>query len=196
MGRKRKSTAKLEETFSSLVEKKKEELLRDYKIMDLTANDEETLMKLASALVILGEIENRISDILAQLKEDPSNRQLVLSLNDLNQAASALRTDISRFQNDLNITRKLRDKDEDEDVVSFIDKVRRAARKFSEYRTVLVFCDNCNNLIGQVWFKNPKTKGNKATFVCDKCKKSVTYSPNMHSDVVHPRNYKRVPQYI
>ena len=181
----------------SLREQKKKKILTDFEILDLTSNDAELLDKLSMALVLLEEHERAISKLLISLRENPEDTDIISSLQKLNDTASRLRNDISKFQSDLGITRKQRLKNtESQDVFDYIEKLKKAARAFAEYRTKLVFCDECNILIGQVWWKNPSTKGNSATFVCPKCKKVMKVNPNTNKSDRHPSNFKRVPQYL
>lgn len=183
-------------TFKELREEKKKQILRDYQVTDLNSSDEEALDKLASAYVTLERIEKNIDRLLEFLDQDPENQDYIQGLSRLNDAASKLRSDISRFQNDLGITRKQRNQDSEEDVVNHILKIKKAARKFAQYRTTLVFCTECNNLIGMVWFKYPKQKGNQAKFVCEKCKTQVSVHPLNTKGGKYPSDYDNVPQYL
>lgn len=162
----------------------------------MNSSDEEILDKLASSLVLLEDIENQIAVTNERLIQEPDNRKLVLNLQTLNDTASNLRSDISRYMRDLGITRAQRESEQENDVVEFIETIKTAAKKFAEMRNILVFCDSCNYLVAQVWFKNPKAKGNRLTVKCDKCGNVISFSPYKHGDSVYPKNYKRVPQYL
>ncbi len=182
---------------NSLKEEKKKQILSDFKIIDLNSNDEQLLDNLASAMVLLEQHERQISKLLEILNEDPANGNIILALQRLNESASKLRNDISKFQNDLGITRRQRSsKEGEEDIYSLIQKVRKAAKIYAEYKTVLVFCDECNILIGQVWWKSGKKEGNGAQFVCPKCNKQINVlSKNVKKDF-YPNYYNRVPAYL
>ena len=77
---------------------------------------------------------------------------------------SDLRADISKFQLDLNITRKVRKSDQDVSVMAYIEGLKDKAKKFYENKMGYIFCE-CGMLLGTVWTQYP----NEANTIRVKC---------------------------
>jgi hypothetical protein len=81
---------------------------------------------------------------------------------------SKLRGDISDMQNDLKITRRIRKGDQEETVISELERLKQKASEFYEQRMFYVWCPKCNMLLFTGWFLYPDEKMNKLTLVCNR----------------------------
>ena len=131
----------------------------DYDLSEMTANDKLTLLELARIFVTLEDIEASLQSVL---NSDPVDWS---TFEQINKVASGLRNDASKFQKDLNITRKARQDSGGQTVVDFIEDIKLRAKGFLDTRLAEVYCPNCNMLLAKVWVLYPDKK-NKFTFVC------------------------------
>jgi hypothetical protein len=79
-----------------------------------------------------------------------------------------LRSDISKLQDDLKITRKLRKSEKEQTVVSFIFNIQNKAQEFYEQKMSYIFCPKCNMLLGTIWTLYPDEERNKIKLVCNR----------------------------
>src|SRR3972149_2965410 len=91
----------LSKDFEDRINKKVGEFSEDYDIDDLKINDKETLRAFVQAIIALEDYERIVFDIRSQGDIGQDNINVVDRLNGI---MSNLRKDISRFQEDLNIT--------------------------------------------------------------------------------------------
>jgi hypothetical protein len=81
---------------------------------------------------------------------------------------SELRTDISKMNNDLNITRKVRKSDQDVSVLAYIEGLKKKAKEFAEMKMQYIFCPKCNMLLATIWTLFPHNERNKVALVCER----------------------------
>jgi hypothetical protein len=149
--------------FEKRIVKKLADFERDYDLTDLKINDMDTLRALVQAQIALEDYEQATY----KSRDDVSLDNIVI-IDKIQKIMSDLRKDISSFQNDLKITRKVRKSDQETSVISFIEALKQKARKFSESKMSYVFCDKCNMLLATVWTLYPEDSKNKLRFVCNR----------------------------
>ena len=133
--------------FEDRIAKKIDEFSQDYDIDDLKINDKETLRAFVQAIIALEDYERIIFNIRSEGDISQHNINVV---DRLGKITSDLRKDISRFQEDLNITRKIRKSDKETSVVSYISNLKEQARQFYEQKMSFIYCD-CGMLLGTFW---------------------------------------------
>jgi len=149
--------------FEKRIEKKIAEFEKDYDLSDLKINDMDTLRALVQAQISLEDYEQAIYKTRSTVSIDN-----IVVIDKIQKIMSDLRKDISSFQNDLKITRKVRKSDQETSVITFIETLKQKARKFSESRMSYVFCDKCNELLCTSWFLYPNDSKNKLRVVCNR----------------------------
>ena len=87
----------------------------------------------------------------------------------LQKMISDLRTDISRQQNDLKISRKIRKGDDREDVIQKIATLTERANQFYKQKMAYIICPSCDMLLATIWVQYPEVD-NELTFVCNRKK--------------------------
>ena len=149
--------------FEEEIERKIVEFGEDYDLSDLKINDREILRALVQATLSLEHLELW----LFKKRKDGADFSMdnILVFDKVNKVVSELRSDISKLQGDLKITRKIRQNDKTESVLAYLDDLKAKARKFYESRMMYVTCPKCNQMLFSGWFLFPKAK-NKLTFTC------------------------------
>jgi hypothetical protein len=154
----------LSKTFEDRIQKKIDEFSQDYDIDDLKINDKETLRAFVQAIISLEDYERLVFDIRTEGSIDQANINVV---DRVSKMMSDLRKDISRFQEDLNITRKIRKSDKESSVVSYISNLKDQAREYYESKVSYIFCPECNMLLSNWWCLYPE-EDNKITLKCNR----------------------------
>jgi len=147
----KKRDSGLSQDFEERIQAKIQDFSNDYDIDDLKINDKETLRAFVQAIISLEDYERILFDIRSQVDINQVNINVVDRLSGM---MSNLRKDISRFQEDLNITRKIRKSDKEASVVSYITKLKEQARQYFDSKMSYVYCE-CGMLIGSVWTLYP-----------------------------------------
>jgi hypothetical protein len=142
------------------IEEKTSELAKDYDLSDLNSNDRMVLRALVQTLISLEDYETMAYQMRNQEQLD------IETVEKLNRVLSSLRSDVSKLQDDLKITRKVRQNDKEESMLAMIDSTLKKAKEFYESRMAYVFCPTCNMLLATLWVINPKEKKNKITLYC------------------------------
>lgn len=146
-------------------EKVLEDLYENYDLSEMNANDELSLMELARIFVQLEDLEEQMNSAI--LNESPG------IVNTLNRIVSSLRKDASQLQQDLNITRKARKGDKEADLVTYIEDIKRRAKRHLEDRLAYVYCPKCRMLVANVWCRDWEAK-NVFRFHCNRIKDADT----------------------
>jgi hypothetical protein len=147
--------------FEDRIAKKIDEFSQDYDIDDLKINDKETLRAFVQAIIALEDYERIIFNIRSEGDISQHNINVV---DRLGRITSDLRKDISRFQEDLNITRKIRKSDKETSVVSYISNLKEQARQFYEQKMSFIYCE-CGMLLGTIWSLYPD-ENNTVVLTC------------------------------
>jgi len=153
------------EDFEERIKDQIEEFGEDYDLEDLKANDLLTLRALAQAYIKLEDFENYDYDLRTNKELELDD---MLDMDKLNNIMSKLRGDISKMQDDLQITKKARKGDTDATVLSELERLKKAASEFYEERMSYIFCPKCNMLLATIWVLYPEEKSNKITLKCDR----------------------------
>ena len=153
----------LSKDFEERIQKKIAEFGEDYDIDDLKINDKETLRSFVQAIIALEDYERLVFDIRTDGDISQANINVVDRLNGI---MSNLRKDISRFQEDLNITRKIRKSDKESSVINYIANLKEQARQYKEDTLSYVLCE-CGMLVGNVWCLYPE-ENNVFQFTCSR----------------------------
>jgi hypothetical protein len=133
----------------------------DYDLSDMKINDRAVLRGLVQSIIALEDYEQQSF----QLRAGGINPDNAFASQKLQDIMSTLRTDISRMQNDLSITRKHRKSDQEQSVLAYIESLKDKARKFLESRQAYILCDKCNTLLATVWTLYPNSN-NKISLTC------------------------------
>lgn len=150
--------------FDRRIKKKIEDFGEDYDLDDLKVNDLLTLRGLAQAYIALEDYESYYYN----LRKEGVSLDIMIEVEKLNNIISGLRKDISSMQADLNITRKVRKSDKEQNVITFLESLKEKAREFYQERMSYVYCPKCNNLLFTGWFHYPTERGNKLQLVCNR----------------------------
>lgn len=140
------------DSFENQIEKRIESFKEDYDLSDMTANDMLSLRELAKIYLLLDDISTKHREILDA--ENPDFN----SLEKLGRIENRLRTDASKIQQDLNITRKARQDAGTQQVAEFIEDLKHRAKKFVDDRLCSIFCPECKMLLSKVWFLDKSEK--------------------------------------
>jgi hypothetical protein len=180
------------------IELKLKDFEKDYDLNDLKFNDLLTLRALVASVLRLEDLDQIIRKELEK-GIDNANNQLI---KDISAMQSTLRNDLSKMQNDLDITRKSRKSDSESSVVDYIASLKVKAHKFFEQKHMLIFCPECHTLLFTGWFLYPDFKSNTITL---KCHKSLGENKTCHGEVklssqelfkMGGRNYNEIPDSI
>lgn len=136
----------------------------EYDLSDMLPNDRMLLRNLVSAVIQLEDYET-VSNALA--KEGISSANIV-TLDKLSAICNRLRSDISKMQEDLKITRKNRKADKEQSVIVAIEDLKKKAKLFYEQKMHYLFCEKCGVLLATVWWLQPDYKTNKIRVECHK----------------------------
>lgn len=148
--------------FETRIQIKMKELEADYDISDMKINDKLLLRALCQALIQLEDLEQtaykfRVEGI------DPTNIMILKYIGDL---MTDLRNSISKLQDDLKITRKIRKGDKEVTVLNYIEELKDKARKFYDQKMMYAFCPKCNMLLGTSWWHYADDDRNKIAYYC------------------------------
>ena len=147
--------------FEDRIERKLKNFEEDYDLSDMKFNDRETLRALAQSLINLEDLEQ----FTYKMRAGGISLDSLTLLDKLTQQMSALRRDISKMQDDLKISRKIRKSDEETSLIAFLDDLKDKAKRFYEQKMFYVFCESCNELLATTWFLWPDGN-NKMSFTC------------------------------
>jgi hypothetical protein len=140
---------------------KLEEFSKDYDIDDLKINDKETLRALIQAIIALEDYEQ----VMFQLREAGLTAENINMLDKVSKTMSDLRSDISRLQDDLKITRKIRKSEQETSVLNYLETLKTKAREFYESKMMYILCPKCNMLLATIWTLYP-TENNQIKLIC------------------------------
>lgn len=148
--------------FEDRINKKLEEFENDYDLSDMKINDRDTLRALIQSQITLEDYEQ----YLYKIRAGGLTENTIFEIEKLQKVMSDLRSDISKAQNDLNITRKVRKSDQDVSVLAYITGLKEKAKKFYESKAGYIYCPKCDMLVGTVWSMYPQDSRNKIHLVC------------------------------
>ncbi len=120
----------------------------DYDLSDMKFNDTETLRGLCQALIQLEDLEQ----VGYSIREGGVSLTNLTILDKLAQQMSRTRLDMLKMQEDLKISRKVRQLDKNISAIAELDKLKKDAKTFYEQKMIYVFCPECKMLLGTAWF--------------------------------------------
>lgn len=150
--------------FEKLIQRKIKEISRDYEVDDLNANDHMTLRALAQAMVDLEALEQENH----KMKKDGLDMSNINLIDRMSRMRSDLRSDISKMQTDLNISRRVRKQDTNTAIKDQFEELKRKAREFYQQKMAYIFCPKCKMLLATIWTLYPEEDKNKITLVCNR----------------------------
>jgi len=158
----------LNKEFENRIQRKIDDFAKDYDLSDLKANDKLTLRALAQAHLQLEDLE-----IFSYNKRFEGIQESdILAMEKINNIMSNLRRDISKMQDDLKITRRIRKGDKEESLTNYLEDLKRKAKEFYENTMFYIWCPECNMLLGTVWFQYPDESKNKIQLYCDRIREN------------------------
>jgi hypothetical protein len=146
--------------FEDRIKKKLETFEQDYDLSDLKINDKEILRALIQCIISLEDYEQ----VMYKLKKEVTFDNLQI-IDKISKAMSDLRSDISKMQDDLKITRRTRKSDQEASVIAYIDSLKLKAKEYYESRMSYIYCDECNMLLATIWTLYPE-ENNKIELTC------------------------------
>ena len=150
--------------FEARISKKWAEFEQDYDLSDLKINDRDSLRALIQKQITLEDYEQH----LFKMRSEGISESQLFSMEKFQRAMSDLTADISKLQNDLMITRKVRKSDQDVSVLAYLENLRKRAKEFAESKFQYIFCPKCNLLIGTIWTLFPHNDRNKIALICER----------------------------
>ena len=120
------------------------------------------LRALSQALLTLEDYEN----IEYKMRQDGISLDNIVILDKLAKMKSDLRSDISKMQDDLKITRRLRKTDKEVTVLQMLDELKKKAKEFYDQKMAMIYCPKCNTLIATLCVLYPAEERNKISLTC------------------------------
>jgi hypothetical protein len=151
------------DTFDDRVAETMKQFEEDYDLSDMKFNDRATLEALSRAYVTLQDFDTLLTRLRASnLKEE----SYVLTVIDkLSKIASDYRRDISRMEDDLKISRKIRKSTGEESARQELQRLKEKALKFKKQVMSYIYCPKCTMLLATVWTLYPE-EDNEFHFKC------------------------------
>lgn len=141
-----------------------DEFSRDYDIDDLKINDKLTLRALAQALITLDDL----NDFYYNLRTvDGITYDNLTMMKNIHSQMNDLLSSISKLQDDLSITRRVRKGDTESSVISYIENLKQKAKEFYKQRMIYIFCGTCNRLLSTVWLLYTEEEDNILKLKCN-----------------------------
>lgn len=139
------------EILEKRIQAKWEEFEKDYDIDDLKINDRESLRGLIQAIIALEDYEQ----FTFQMRTSGLTAENINLMDKVGKVMSDLRNSISKYQDDLKITRKIRRSEQETSVLNYLEELKKKAREYYESKMMYVLCPKCNMLLSTVWFLYP-----------------------------------------
>lgn len=150
--------------FEKRISEKLSKFEEDYDISDMKINDMEALRGLMQAIISLEDYEQT----LFKVRASGITAENIVMIDRIQKVMADLRKSISDYQNDLNITRRVRKSDQETSVIAYIESLKDKAKRFYESRMSYVFCPKCNTLLATIWTLYPNNDKNKLQFTCQR----------------------------
>ncbi len=165
------------EAFETRIQGKIKEFEEDYDLSDMKFNDTETLRALCQAMISLEDYE-QFSFRLRDFENTEEKGNNLSTLNQINNISTKLRQDISSMQEDLKISRKIRQSDRELSVRDELATLKQKATKFYEEKMSYIYCDECSMLLSTAWFTFPYGK-NTLKLTCGRVQADGTLCNNV-----------------
>ena len=141
------------ETFNERVEKTMHEFEKDYDLSDMKFNDRTTLEALSRAYVTLEDYDELLKHLRGQ--DLRKHSYLLTAIDKLSKIASDYRRDISKMEDDLKISRKIRKSTGEESARAELTRLRELSADFYKKVMSYVYCPKCTMLLATIWTLYP-----------------------------------------
>jgi hypothetical protein len=132
------------------IENKFKEFENDYDLNDMKINDRIVLRQLIQAIISLEHLET----VFIRTREDITEKN-ILVVDRISQIMNKLRADISKMQDDLKLTRKIRKESQEENFITWLDNTKKKAEVFYKQKHLFILCPKCKTLLSTVWLLYP-----------------------------------------
>lgn len=146
------------------IEEHIEQLGGDYDLDDMKINDKIQLRELVLSMIQAEDLEMIVYE--ERQNVDPSN---ILVLEKLNKMLSTLKSDISKISEDLQLTKKARDRSKSTSVIERWKELSAKAHEFYKRKMLYIFCTKCNMLLSTIWLNYADGTENMITLKCEHC---------------------------
>lgn len=122
----------------------------DYDLSDMKFNDKETLRGLCQALIQMEDLEQ----VSYGIRNEASGIHLnnLTLLDKIAQQLSRTRLDMLKMQEELKISRKVRQLDKNISAIAELEMLKQKAKTFYEQKMIYIFCPKCKMLLATSWF--------------------------------------------
>lgn len=176
------------------IKNKLEEFEKDYDLTSLKANDMLILRAMIQSLINLEDYEQMAYRLQQKISRGQDTQEDLAKLEKINRLMESLRSGISRFQEDLKISRKIRQSDEESSLSDYIMKLKHRANHFYESKHVRIFCPKCNTLLFTGWFLYFDSSKNKLRVFCKRCNEEYNFNiKEIYESGM--KNYTDVPEF-
>lgn len=180
--------------YEKRIKDKLAEFEQDYDLSSLKANDKLVLRALIQSLINLEDYEQIAYKIQQKVFNGTDTPEDIQKLEKLNKLMDTLRLSISRFQDDLKISRRIRQSDEESSLVDYISHLKDRAKKFYESKHLRIFCPKCNTLLFTGWFLYNDSSKNSVRVFCKRCQEDfLIKAKEVYENGM--TNYKDVPEF-
>lgn len=180
--------------YEKRIKDKLAEFEQDYDLSSLKANDRLVLRALIQSLINLEDYEQIAYKIQQKVFNGTDTPEDIQKLEKLNKLMDTLRLSISRFQDDLKISRRIRQSDEESSLVDYISHLKERAKKFYESKHLRIFCPKCNTLLFTGWFLYNDSAKNSVRVFCKRCQEDfLIKTKEVYENGM--TNYKDVPEF-
>jgi len=141
-----------------------DQLGEDYDLDDMKINDKIQLRELILSMIQAEDIEMLVYG--ERQNVDPTN---IVVLEKLNKMLSTLKSDISAISEDLQLTKKARDRSKSTSVVERWKDLSQKAHEFYKKKMLYIFCTECRMLLSTLWLNYSENTENMITLKCERC---------------------------
>jgi hypothetical protein len=136
-----------EERIKAVIDKMKEE----YDFSDLKPNDWNQVRVLAQLQIDVDDLNLMLYQQRTKVDDDGKNTFDAGQYKVLSQTRDSIVDRISAIQNDLQITRRVRRNDEATSVIDEIQKMKEAAKRFTDVKMKKIICPKCGRWVASLW---------------------------------------------
>ena len=159
---KKEFDAEPDKMWEDRIKRKMDEFSKDYDLDDMKINDLYSLRALCAAILRLEDYDSKIGKLMRQ----DANEFTLGDIRTLSEQQKGLRDSISKLQDDLKISRKVRKSDKEETAEKTIAELQRKAKKFYTQKMMWIICPKCNTVLATAWFLYPEEGGNSIKVKC------------------------------
>lgn len=132
-----------------------------YDLSELMPNDRAVLFSMIRDIIRLEDLDKMITSESKNITPDN-----ILGIKLLSEITERLKVSISKAQDDLKISRKVRKSDKEESVLAYLEDLKIKSKKFYYRKHLLILCPKCNELLFSGRWLYPDYSGNKVILSC------------------------------